>query len=151
MARPKVLFLCKWNRARSQMAEAFLTQAAGDRFDVYSAGLGAEPIHPLTVQVMAERGIDLSGRSAKGVKEYLGRMTFAYIITVCDAAEPDCPTFPGVLAVRLNWPFPDPLDVGSEELRLIAFREVRDAIEARVRSWLEQLDREPAGPSALDN
>lgn len=150
MARPRVLFLCKWNRARSQMAEAFLARAAGDRFDVYSAGLGADPVHPLTVQVMAERGIDLGGRLAKGVKEYLGKMTFAYIITVCDAAEPGCPTFPGLLSVRLSWPFPDPLDVtGTEEERLVAFREVRDAIEARVLSWLEEPDRAPAGSSAV--
>ena len=145
MAKPKVLFLCKWNRARSQMAEAFLEQAAGDRFEVFSAGLGVDAIHPLTVQVMAERGIDLSERVAKGVKEYLGKENFAYIITVCDAAEPDCPTFPGVMSTRLNWPFPDPLEGPLPDAeRLVKFRQVRDAIEARVLAWLEELERRPA-------
>ena len=139
MAKPKVLFLCLRNRARSQMAEAFLARAAGDRFEVHSAGLDTDSIHPLTVQVMAERGINLGGRHAEGVKEYLGKMNFAYIITVCDAAEPDCPTFPGVGSRRLNWPFPDPLEVqGTDEERLAVFREVRDAIEVRIDAWLEE-------------
>ena len=145
MAKPKVLFLCRWNRARSQMAEAFLERAAGDRFEVHSAGLGADAIHPFTVQVMAERGIDLGGRVAKGVKEYLGKVNFAYIITVCDAAEPGCPTFPGIGSTRLNWPFPDPMDAqGTDEERLAAFREVRDAIAARIDTWLEELGRDQA-------
>ena len=140
MARPKVLFLCRWNRARSQMADGFLTTAAGDRFDVYSAGLGSDPIHPLTITVMAERGIDLNGRRAKDVKEYLGKVNFAYIITVCDRAEPGCPTFPGIGATRLDWPFPDPLEFdGDEQEQLVRFREVRDAIEARLDAWLEEL------------
>jgi arsenate reductase len=144
MAKPKVLFLCKWNRARSQMAEALLVQAAGDRFDVFSAGLGADPIHSLTVSVMAERGIDLRGRRAKDVREYLGKMNCAYIITVCDRAEPGCPTFPGIGATRLDWPFPDPLEFeGTEEEQLEKFRAVRDAIEARIDGWLEEL-----GPAA---
>jgi arsenate reductase len=140
MAKLKVLFLCKWNRARSQMAEAFLAQAAGDRFEVHSAGLGADPIHPLTVKVMAERGIDLGGQRAKDVREYLGKMNFAYIITVCDRAEPGCPTFPGIGATRLDWPFPDPLAFeGGEDQQLNTFREVRDAIEARIDAWLGEL------------
>jgi arsenate reductase len=144
MAKPKVLFLCKWNRARSQMAEAFLTRAADDRFDVYSAGLGADPIHPLTTEVMAERGIDMGGRQAKGVREYLGKMNFAYIITVCDRAEPGCPTFPGIGSTRLNWPFPDPLEFeGGEQEQLDKFRAVRDAIEAHILAWLEEI-----GPAA---
>jgi arsenate reductase len=151
MAKPKVLFLCRWNRARSQIAQAFLVQAAGDRFDVFSAGLGADPIHPLTIQVMAERGIDLSGHSAKDVREYLGKVNFAYIITVCDATEPDCPTFPGVMSTRLNWPFPDPLEVqGTDEERLTEFRAVRDAIEARILAWLDELTRAPAASPTPD-
>jgi arsenate reductase len=122
------------------MAEAFLTRAAGDRFDVYSAGLGADPIHPLTTMVMAERGIDMGGRRAKDVREYLGKVNFAYIITVCDPAEPDCPTFPGVGSTRLSWPFPDPLGFeGDGQEQLTQFREVRDAIAARVDAWLAEL------------
>jgi arsenate reductase len=130
------------------MAEAFLRRAAGERFEVSSAGFGAGGIHPLTVQVMAERGIDLAAWRAKGVREYLGKINPAYIITVCDRqAEPDCPTFPGVGSVRLSWPFPDPLrSFGDPEERLAAFRAVRDAIEARVLAWLAELDGSSAQP-----
>ena len=55
MDKPKVLFLCTGNSARSQMAEAFLRHLASDRFEVFSAGLEAKGIHPMTIQVMQEK------------------------------------------------------------------------------------------------
>jgi arsenate reductase len=135
-ARPKVLFICTGNTARSQMAEGFLRALAGERFDVYSAGLEPGELHPLTVRVMEERGIDVSGQRAKGLDEYLGKLDFTYVITVCDRAAQRCPIFPGT-GDRLHWSFEDPAEtVGGEEQRLAKFREVRDAIEARVREWL---------------
>ena len=89
--RPQVLFLCTHNTARSQMAEAWLKKHAGDRFEVYSAGFESTDINPFTRQVMAEVGLDLSGQSSKGVKEYLGKINFAYVIIVCARAEKICP------------------------------------------------------------
>lgn len=139
MTATRVLFLCTGNTARSQMAEAFLRAVGGDDYEAYSAGLAPREIHPLTVKVMAERGLDLSGQRAKGLGEYLGKLHFGYLINMCDRAETGCPTaFPG-MGMRLDWPFTDPVSSeGSEEERLARFREVRDAIETRVREWVAE-------------
>ena len=142
MAKPKVLFLCTGNTARSQMAEAFLRSYAGDRFEVYSAGLEPEEINPYTRQVMEEAGVSLEGQYSKGLEEYLGREHFDYLITVCERAERSCPIVPGT-GERLHWPFEDPVAFeGSEEETLDKFREVRDQIEGRVLEWLRDLDAE---------
>lgn len=90
------------------MAEAFLRKYAGDRFEVYSAGLKPKGINPLTIEVMNEVGLDISTYKSKGVETYLGKMPFQYLITVCDDAEKNCPSvWPGV-NVRLHWSFDDP-------------------------------------------
>ena len=133
-----VLFLCKHNSSRSQMAEAFLRKHAGDRFEVASAGLTPTEIHPFAVRVMNEVGIDLSGHHAKGVKEFLRSKTSpGHAIIVCKVAEEDCPKiFPGVMSI-LRWSFDDPTEaMGSEEERLDVFRRVRDQIEERITQWL---------------
>ena len=127
VARPKVLFICTGNTARSQMAEGFLRALAGERFDAYSAGLEPGELHPLTVQVMKERGIDVSGQRAKSLDEYLGKLSFAYVITVCDRAARKCPVFAGT-GERLHWSFEDPAETaGGDAQTLAKFREVRDA------------------------
>lgn len=137
--KEKILILCSGNSARSQMAEAFLKHYAGHLFEVYSAGSDPTEIHPLTRQVMAEKGFDLAGQYAKGVETYLGRMEFRYLIIVCDRAEQNCPkAFPGV-AQRLFWPFEDPAAAsGGPEDKLAVFRRVRDQIEARIHQWLKE-------------
>ncbi len=136
MNRARVLFLCTGNSARSQMAEALLRQLASDRFEVYSAGLEPKGVHPLTRQVLAEIGIDSRDQTSKDLAQFLGRVHFGYVITVCANAEARCPIFPGV-GVRLHWPFDDPAAAeGSNEERLAVFRRVRDEIEAQVRTWL---------------
>ena len=135
--KPRVLFLCTGNSARSQMAEAFLRRYAGDHFDVYSAGLEPKGIHPYTRQVMAEVGVDISHHTFKDLKQFLGEH-FGYLITVCDNAEKNCPIFPGV-SVRMHWPFEDPAHFeGSTEETAAKFREVRDRIDARIRAWLAE-------------
>ena len=119
------------------MAEAFLHTLASDRFEAFSAGLEAQGINHLAIAVMAERGIDIGAQHSKPLDEYLGRVHFGYLITVCDGAERECPIFPG-MGTRLHWSFPDPAAAeDTEEERLEVFRQVRDAIEARIRSWLE--------------
>jgi protein-tyrosine-phosphatase len=72
MLKPKVLFLCTGNSARSQMAEAFLRDMAGDRFEALSAGITPRGLHPLAVEVMREIGIDISQQQSKDVREFLG-------------------------------------------------------------------------------
>lgn len=141
MSKPAVLFLCTNNAARSQMAEALLRTKAAEAFDVYSAGTDPKPaIDPLTVRVMREVGIDVSGQHPKGLLEYLGRLPVRVAISVCPRAEDKCPTlWPGALA-RLEWPFEDPAAcAGSDEERLEKFRAVRDQIDRKITDWLTQL------------
>ncbi len=86
-------------------------------------------------------GLDLGGQYAKGVKEYLGKINFAYVIIVCDRAEKTCPTaFPRISQQRLFWPFEDPVvSEGTKEEKLAKFREIRDQIDRRIRQWLSEL------------
>jgi arsenate reductase len=137
MSKIKVLFLCTGNTARSQMAEALLRKYAVDKYDVYSAGLEPKEINPLTRKVMEEIGVSLKGHYAKHLREYLGKLNFGYLITVCYGAEEKCPAiFPGV-SHRLNWSLEDPAAfVGSDEEKLEKFREVRDQIDRKIKDWL---------------
>jgi arsenate reductase len=145
----KVLFLSSANGARSQMAEAFLRALAGDRFAAYSAGSVPHDVHPLTIAVMAERGIDIGEQHAKGLKEYMGTAEFDYLITVCDQDEKACPMFPGK-GTREYWPVHDITRAeGSLAERLTAFREARDHIETRVRGWLVERRYKPVPQPSL--
>ena len=138
MSKPKVLFLYTANSARSQMAEAFLKKYGGDKFEAFSAGLEPKVIHPYTELVMQEVGIPLTEQYAKSFREYMGKVLFAYLITVCAEAEKKCPTtFPGI-GQRLYWPFDDPgAFEGSHDEKIMKFREVRDKIEQKIEEWLE--------------
>jgi arsenate reductase len=134
----RVLFLCTGNSARSQMAEAFVRHYAAEQIEVYSAGLEPKGMNPLTVQVMQEIGLDLSGQHSKGVGEYLGKMHFAYVVTVCSDAEERCPSAFLGMGRRLHWYFDDPAAFeGTDEAKLAKFREVRDEIDRRVCAWLD--------------
>lgn len=139
MEKPRVLFLCTQNSARSQMAEAFLRQYASDHFEVYSAGLEPSQLHPLAIKAMNEKGIEMEGHYSKPLSVFLGKLHFSYLITVCDRAEARCPIFPG-MGTRLAWPFEDPAETQeNEEKQLDKFRQVRDAIELKIKSWLTEL------------
>lgn len=138
MNKTRVLFLCTGNSARSQMAEAFLRRYAGEHFEVYSAGLEPKEINPYTRKVMAELGDDLKGHYAKDVAQFVGKVHFGYVITVCDNADKNCPIFPGI-AQRMHWSFEDPAHfVGSDEEKTAKFREVRDQIRNRILGWLKE-------------
>ena len=120
------------------MGEAWLRKLGGDEFEVHSAGLDPSVVNPFTIQVMSEKGIDMSAHHAKSVREYLGKKEFTYVITVCSRAEDRCPiAFLGEL-YRLHWPFDDPAAAqGSDEEKLAKFRQVRDEIETKIKQWLE--------------
>ena len=120
------------------MAEAFLRKYAGDHFEVYSAGFEPRPMHPYTIQVMRELGYDLSGQHPKDLSQYLGKVHFGIVITVCAKAEEQCPTIPGV-GTRMYWPFEDPAAFqGTEEEKLAKFREIRDKINEKTKAWLKE-------------
>jgi arsenate reductase len=139
MSKEKVLFLCTGNSARSQMAEAFLKKWGAERYDAYSAGTEPKGINPYTERVMQEVGVSLSGNYSKHVKEYMGKIHLAYVITLCDEAERSCPAiFPG-MGQRLHWSFEDPTAfAGSNDEKLAKFRKVRDQIERTVKEWLSR-------------
>ena len=135
----KVLFLCTGNSARSQMAEGFLKYMAGDRFEVYSAGVKPTAVNPLAIKVMAEIGIDISKHKSKSVMEFIDQ-SFDYVITVCGNAQKTCPVFPGEHE-KIHWDLEDPAEAqGSEEKRAAIFRRIRDEIEQRIKDWIKRLD-----------
>ncbi len=127
----RVLFVCTGNSARSIMAEASLRRHGGDRFEVFSAGTEPRGVNPLTLQVLAEAGIDASWARSKSVDEFLGQ-SFDYVVTVCDQARQVCPVFPGVHE-SLHWGYEDPAEAtGTDEERLAVFRRVFIAMSERV-------------------
>jgi arsenate reductase len=144
MAKQNVLFLCTGNSARSQIAEAFLRHYGKEKFEVHSAGLEPKGINPYTVRVMGEVGIDISQQWSKSTEEYMGKMFFRYIITVCGHADENCPrALWAQSGTRLHWPFDDPAAVaGSDDEKLAKFREVRDQMAQKIKSWLAELETE---------
>jgi arsenate reductase len=136
----RVLFLCKHNKARSQMAEALLKARAGDRFEVKSAGFNPQPIMPAVVEAMAEMGIDIADHPSTDVKQYIGKTYFGYVIIVCKRDELDCPrTFP-VPGKLLNWEFDDPAAfTGTEEEILAQTIRVRDEMDAKIQEWIASI------------
>ena len=143
MTRPRILFLCTHNSARSQMAEGLLRALAGDRVEAYSAGTEATHVRPLAITAMAEVGIDISGQRSKTLERYVGE-PFDAVITVCDQAAEACPVFPGARK-RLHWSFPDPSRAtGTPDEQLAVYRAVRDAIRARIeQDLLPSLEARP--------
>lgn len=135
--KPLVLFLCTHNAARSQMAEGFLRQLGGDHFEVASAGLAPTQLNPLAVQVMDEVGIDISQQKSKSVTEFLAKIPVKYAIFVCRNAEDQCPRIWPFVPTALSWPLDDPATPGDGEVPVERFRRVRDEIESRIRTWLQ--------------
>lgn len=134
--RKRVLILCTGNSARSQMAEGLLRHLAGDRFEVESAGVAPTQVRPEAITVMREIGVDISSQRSKSVDEFLGQ-AFAYVITVCDNANEQCPVFPANTK-RLHWSFADPAAAqGDEQARLAVFRRVRDEIAEQLRIFID--------------
>lgn len=137
-SKPVVLFLCTQNAARSQMAEAILRSLAGDRFEVASAGLKPTTIHPLTRLVMNEIGLSLVGQESKPISQFLGKARVSYAIIVCNESEASCPELWPFCSTVLSWPFEDPSSAtGDDNQRLTVFRRVRDAIQEKIKSWLD--------------
>lgn len=127
--KPTVLILCTGNSCRSHMAEGILRHAAGDLLDVHSAGSKpAGYVHPKSIEVLKEIGIDISNHTSKHMNEFLNR-DVTTVITVCGNADQACPMFPGQVN-RHHWGFEDPAHAqGTDEEVLNEFRRVRDQIK----------------------
>jgi arsenate reductase len=142
--KPKVLFLCTGNSARSQMAEGYLRHIAGGCFEALSAGVEPKGLNPLAVAAMREIGVDISAQHSKDVREFLGTPV-AYVITVCANAKEKCPVFPATFR-SLHWDVDDPAAAsGTREEKLAAFRRARDEIIARIEEQFGQPSGEESG------
>ena len=124
----KILVLCTGNSCRSQMAEGYLRKYAGDKVEVFSAGIEKHGVNPKAIQIMEEDGIDISKHTSNNINEYRD-INFDFVITVCDHAKEQCPFFPSN-AKKFHYNFPDPAKAsGSEEEIMNHFREVRELIK----------------------
>ena len=137
MKKPKVLFLCTHNSARSQMAEGLLRHLYGERYEVFSAGATPTQVNPFAVKVMAEIGIDISKQYSKSIEEFRGK-DIDLVISVCKSsvkvvcafcASPIVGGRPEIIKETLprarhylQYPFNDPLEEeGSDEEKIVAF------------------------------
>ena len=131
----KILFLCTGNSCRSQMAEGLMRHMAGDKFEVYSAGVEPTQVNPYAIKVMAEAGIDISSHRSKSVNEFL-KQEFDYVITVCNHAKKVCPIFPGEHR-NIHWDIEDPARIkGTEQEKMDFFRKIRDEIKEKCLLFL---------------
>lgn len=131
-SKKRVLFICKHNSARSQMAEGLLKSLYGENFDVYSAGSNPGSLNPYAVKVLGEVGIEISHNRSKSLKEFEG-FEFDYVVTVCGGEGETCPFFHGG-KTYLHESFEDPSAVdGTDHEKTDAFRKIRDAI----KEWIK--------------
>jgi arsenate reductase (thioredoxin) len=136
MTAPRILFVCTGNSARSQMAEGFARVYGHGKIEAFSAGMDPKGLNPFAIEVMHEKGIDISAQTSKAFSESLAR-TMDYVITVCGNAEERCPAHPPEVR-RLHWPLDDPAQAqGAPDAVRAVFRQSRDAIEKRVRQMLD--------------
>ena len=133
----RILVLCTGNSCRSQIAEGYLQQFAGEKAEIYSAGIETHGVNPRAVQIMKEDGIDISNHTSNNVEEYRN-IDFDYVITVCDNAKERCPVFPSN-AKKFHHNFPDPAKaVGSEVQIMNEFREVRNLIKQYSQTFVKE-------------
>ena len=124
-----ILVLCTGNSCRSQIAEGYLRHFAGEKAEIYSAGIETHGVNPRAISIMKEDGIDISKHTSNNIDEYLD-IDFDFVITVCDNAKEHCPVFP-TKAKKFHHNFPDPSkSKGTEEEVLEEFRRVRQMIKS---------------------
>jgi protein-tyrosine-phosphatase len=134
------LFLCTGNSARSQIAEVLAGQLSGGAVGAVSAGSHPKPLHPNAVRVMAERGIDISGRRSKHLSQFTGQR-FDYVISLCDRVREVCPEFPGAPEL-IHWSIPDPArEPGSDEETLPAFERTATELSTRIDFLIEAIEQ----------
>ncbi|MEO1236869.1 MAG: arsenate reductase ArsC [Planctomycetota bacterium] len=139
-AKKRYLVLCTGNRCRSQMAHGWLAHLGGDAVEVASAGTKPKGVHPLSIDVMAEAGVDIAGHTSDHVDAYADQ-AFDAVITVCDSAKEACPAFPGAKRT-VHHAFEDPDYPELAERDPVEFRRVFCRIRDEIRDWCEGFLRE---------
>lgn len=126
--KKKILVLCTGNSCRSQIAHGYLQNFAGEKAEVFSAGVETHGVNPKAIATMKEDGIDISHHTSNNILEYSG-VDFDYVITVCDHAKERCPFFPSK-AQKFHYNFPDPAKAtGTVEEVTRSFADVREMIK----------------------
>ena len=132
----KIIFICTGNACRSQIAEGLLRNLASDKFSVFSAGSHPSQVHPMSVAVMEEVGIDISHHTSDPISDYVDH-GIDVVITVCDNAKQACPVFPGNVE-HIHWSIEDPFNGWDfDPLDLDNFRKVREDIDSRIKDFLQ--------------
>jgi len=134
--KQKIIFICTGNACRSQIAEGIMRNLAGDKFDVYSAGSHPTKVHPMSIKVMKEVGIDIYSQTSDPISLYLNEI-MDIVVTVCDDASKACPIFPGNVE-RIHWSIEDPFkgwDLDSDDL--LNFRKTREDLTKRIKNLLK--------------
>jgi arsenate reductase (thioredoxin) len=140
--KKNLMFLCTGNSCRSQMAEGFARKYWGSEFNVYSAGTKKHGMNARAIKVMQEVGVDITSHFSKTVEE-LPKVTFDYVVTVCDHAHETCPFFPGGKIVHVGFQDPPLLtkEMTDVEQILTVYRSVRDEIEAFIKNMKKVLEQ----------
>jgi len=134
--KKNIIFICTGNACRSQIAHGLLQNLADDRFNVFSAGSHPSRVHPMSIKVMEEIGIDISHHSSNHIDDYLDK-GIDIVITVCDNANKLCPIFSGNVE-RLHWSIDDPFrgwDYNKNQMDL--FRRTRKEIKDRILNYIK--------------
>jgi arsenate reductase len=131
MGKIKIVFICVENARRSQMAQGFAEVFGGEKVEVYSAGsIPSSQIDPIVIEVMKEKGIDLSSKRPKGLND-LPPIEMDYLVTM--GCEETCPAVPTKKIIE--WDIPDPKGKSIDIVR-----NVRDMVEGRVRALLKEIE-----------
>lgn len=141
MTKTTVLFLCTGNSCRSQMAEGWLRELGGDRFEALSAGIESHGRNPRAIAVMAEAGVDIAGQESTVLTDAMLERADR-VVTVCGHADEHCPLLPPGTR-KVHWPLADPARAtGSEAEVMATFRATRDEVRERVAALINELDGE---------
>jgi len=137
--KKKVLFICTGNACRSQIAPGLLKDTANSHFEVFSAGSHPSQVHPISIAVMEEIGIDISTHTSNYIDDYLDK-DIDIVITVCDNANNACPTFPENVN-RIHWSIDDPFRNWNFDLnQWSTFRETREKIKSRLLKFIQEYE-----------
>lgn len=135
--KKKILVLCTGNSCRSQIAEGYLRHFAGEKAEIYSAGIETHGVNPKAVATMKNDGIDISNHTSNNIDEYRN-IDFDFVITVCDNAKERCPFFP-TKAQKFHYNFPDPAKaIGTDEEIAEEFRKVRQQIKDYCKNFVAE-------------
>ena len=136
MSKRSILVVCTGNRCRSQMAEGWIRHFGGDKVEVASAGTQPMGVHPLSIKVMADVGVDISGHTSDHLDQYADQH-FGIVVTVCDHAKEACPVFAN--ADRLvHHTFTDP----DADLSVLELEQLFSRIRDEIRDWARGFVRE---------